>query len=163
MSGDFRCVMCGAELNSFHWFSVGCMFAENEASVVTMEHCISTPMENGSTQLEGIEVGIPTGEGNKDDSDKLRYDLIPPETLEALAWILTFGAKKYGDRNWEKGMKWGRPFAALMRHMWAWWGGYNLDPETGKSHLWHALACLAFLVTFEERGIGTDDRFDGKS
>jgi len=65
---------------------------------------------------------------------------------------------KTGERNWEHGMKWGRPFAALMRHMWAWWGGEGKDPETGMSHLWHACACLAFLIAYEARGTGSDDR-----
>ena len=97
-------------------------------------------------------------EGRKDDGDKLRYDLIPPEFLSGTADILTFGAAKYGERNWEKGMRWGRPFAALMRHMWAWWRGEKADPETGKSHLWHAACCLAFLIAYEERAIGEDDR-----
>ena len=98
------------------------------------------------------------GEGRKDDGEKIRYDLLPPEYLHATADILTFGAKKYSPRNWEAGMDWGRCFGALMRHMWAWWGGQNTDPETGKSHLWHASCCLAFLIAYEERGIGNDDR-----
>jgi len=97
-------------------------------------------------------------EGRKDDAGKARYDLLPPELLEAAADILTFGAAKYGERNWERGMKWGRPFAACMRHLWAWWRGEKADKETGKSHLWHACACIAFLIAFEQRGIGTDDR-----
>lgn len=63
-----------------------------------------------------------------------------------------------GERNWEKGMKWGRPFAALMRHMWSWWRGEKVDEETGMSHLWHACACLSFLIAFEARNTGTDDR-----
>jgi hypothetical protein len=109
--------------------------------------------------------------GRKDDGDKLRMDLVPPEFVMALAWILTHGASKYGDRNWERGMKWGRVFGALMRHMWCWWAGKgptnesfllgSLDDETGKSHLWHAAACMAFLVTYEMRGSGVDDRFTG--
>lgn len=97
-------------------------------------------------------------EGLKFDQGKARYDLLPPEFLDATAQVLTFGANKYGERNWENGMKWGRPFAALMRHMWAWWKGEKADPETGMSHLWHACACLAFLIAFEERSVGTDDR-----
>jgi hypothetical protein len=97
-------------------------------------------------------------EGVKADEGKPRYDLLPPELLEATARVLTFGAAKYSARNWEKGMHWGRPFAALMRHMWAWWRGEGKDPETGMSHLWHAACCIAFLIAFEERGIGTDDR-----
>ena len=76
--------------------------------------------------------------------------------------VLTFGADKYGERNWELGMSWGRPFAALMRHMWAWWQGEARDPETGMSHLWHAGCCIAFLIAYEQRRIGTDDRADVK-
>jgi len=100
-------------------------------------------------------------EGLKFDQDKPRYDLIPPEIEEAIAQVLTFGAAKYGERNWQLGMKWGRPYAALRRHMNAWWGGEDADPETGMSHLWHAACCIAFLVTFEARQMGTDDR-DGR-
>ena len=97
-------------------------------------------------------------EGVKFDADKARYDLIPPEIEEAIAQVLTFGATKYGQRNWEKGMAWGRPYAALRRHMGAWWSGEDKDPETGMPHTWHAAACIAFIVAFEARAIGTDDR-----
>lgn len=112
-------------------------------------------------------------EARKDDSEKVRMDLIPPEVIFALATVLTFGATKYAARNWEKGMTWGRVFGALMRHMWAWWGGKapttksflfgDLDTETNYSHLWHAICCLAFLITYEERGVGIDDRADIKT
>ena len=102
-------------------------------------------------------------EGIKFDEDKVRLDLIPPEMIFAVGTILTYGAKKYEDRNWELGMKWSRPYGALMRHMWAWWGGEKLDKETGHSHLWHALCCIAFLVTYEERSIGTDDRSEDQN
>jgi len=84
-------------------------------------------------------------EGRKDDQDKVRYELLPPELLESTATILTFGAKKYESRNWELGMKWSRPYGALMRHLWAWWNPctHSVDAETGRSHLWHAACCLA--------------------
>jgi len=97
-------------------------------------------------------------EGRKDDGDKARMDLIPPEVMTALGTVLSYGAVKYAPRNWEKGMNWGRPFAALMRHMWAWWRGEACDPETGYSHLWHALCCVAFLTAYEARNVGSDDR-----
>lgn len=94
----------------------------------------------------------------KFDEDKIRMEYIPPEFLEATATILTFGAKKYSPRNWESGMEWGRVYGALLRHLNAWWGGQDKDPETGESHLWHAACCLCFLITYEMRGIGKDDR-----
>ena len=96
--------------------------------------------------------------GRKDDAEKLPYDLLPPELLKATAEILKFGADKYGKYNWAKGMDWSRVFAALQRHSWAWWSGEDKDPETGKSHLAHLACCVAFLLAYEERGIGNDDR-----
>lgn len=92
--------------------------------------------------------------GTKHDEGKLRFDLIPPEVELALGEILTYGAKKYEDRNWEKGIAYGRIYGALRRHLLAWLRGEKLDAESGKPHLWHALCCLSFLVTYEERGMG---------
>lgn len=97
-------------------------------------------------------------EGRKDDSGKLPYHLIAPEVLEELSKVLEFGAKKYAPRNWEAGMDWSRVFSALQRHSWAWWRGEDKDPETGFSHLSHALCCLMFLSAYERRGVGNDDR-----
>lgn len=99
-------------------------------------------------------------EGLKFDEGKVPYELLAPEFLEGVAEILRFGAEKYSARNWELGMNWSRPFGALMRHMWSWWNPFvsDLDEETGKSHLWHAGCCLMFLIAYEARGIGTDDR-----
>lgn len=94
----------------------------------------------------------------KQDGGKARIDLVAPEFITGTAEVLAFGAAKYAERNWEKGMSWGRCFGALMRHMWAWWAGERFDRETGMSHLWHASCCLMFLVAYEARELGTDDR-----
>ena len=90
-------------------------------------------------------------EGLKFDNGKTRYELVPPEALEEITKVLTFGATKYADRNWEKGIKYSRVFGACMRHLWAWWRGEDKDPETGLSHLAHAGCCIFFLLTFEQR------------
>lgn len=91
-----------------------------------------------------------------------RFDLIVPEFEHALAEHLGRGARKYADRNWERGYKWSLSYAALRRHLNAWWGGEDNDPETGSSHLiavaWHAMA----LFIFQLRGLGTDDRSKAK-
>lgn len=97
-------------------------------------------------------------EANKFDGEKVRLDLLPPEAIFSLGKVMTFGAQKYGDRNWENGMKWSRLFGAAMRHLWAWFKGEDKDPETSYSHLEHALCCVAFLVAYEQRGVGEDDR-----
>jgi len=97
-------------------------------------------------------------EGRKDDAGKPRMDLIAPEIMDGLGRVLAFGAAKYAPRNWEHGMSWGRVFGALMRHLWSWWGGAKADDETGLSHLHHAACCIMFLIAYEARGIGKDDR-----
>lgn len=89
----------------------------------------------------------------KFDQEKIRYDLIPPEVEKALAEVLTFGAKKYSERNWEEGLDWNRVYRAAKGHLNDWWAGKFKDEESGLSHTKHALACVAFLVTYEERGI----------
>lgn len=100
-------------------------------------------------------------EGTKYDEGKVRMDLLAPEMLYGTAHVLEFGAQKYDEYNWAKGMKWSRVFAALMRHMWAWWRGEEKDAETGYSHLWHASCCLMFLIAYEQRKVGEDDRYHG--
>lgn len=121
-------------------------------------HTVKPCCECGSG--ERWEPELPA-EGTKHDQGKLPLHLIAPELNDALGEILAFGAGKYGDRNWEKGMAWHRPFSACLRHLWAWWRDAGPDPETGKSHLWHAACCVMFLIAYEARGIGEDDRPKG--
>jgi len=67
-----------------------------------------------------------------------------------------------GDRNWEKGIAWSRVYGAALRHLNAWYGGENLDPETGRSHLWHAATNIMFLMEFENTHPELDDRPSNK-
>lgn len=109
--------------------------------------------------LDPIAVKIP--EGLRFDEGKARFDLLPPEAIEELARHYGKGAVKYVDRNWEKGMSWGRCFASMMRHAWAFWRGEDFDPENGTHHMvavaWNAIA----IYTYATRNIGTDDRHKG--
>lgn len=96
--------------------------------------------------------------GGAKGSKLARFDLLPPEALFMVAEHFGRGAEKYEDRNWERGYKWSLSFAAMQRHAWAFWGGESTDAETQSHHLaavvFHALA----LMTYEARGLGTDDR-----
>ena len=92
---------------------------------------------------EGLKFDSPDG------NPKNRFDLLPAGALCEVAEIFTYGAGKYEARNWELGMSWGRVFGATMRHLWAYWGGEENDPESGKCHLAHA--CFGILVLLEYR------------
>jgi hypothetical protein len=102
-------------------------------------------------------------EGTKYDQGKERYDLIDAYALDQLAKVYTFGAGKYEDNNWRKGMKWSRIFGALMRHSWKFWRakmgiGSELDDESGLPHLAHAAWCCFTLLNYSVYRTEFDDR-----
>lgn len=88
-----------------------------------------------------------------------RHDLIPMGPLKEVAERYGLGIKEgYGERNWELGYKWSLSYAALQRHLTAFWQGEDEDPGTGSSHLaavvFHAFALMEFQKTHPE----LDDR-----
>lgn len=96
--------------------------------------------------------------GIKHDGGKPRVELLPFDALLEVSQVFSIGAEKYGERNWEKGMNWSRLFGATLRHLSAWWQGEKKDPESGYSHLLHAGCNILFLIAYEIRGVGKDDR-----
>jgi len=97
--------------------------------------------------------------GTKNDGGKARYDLVSPAALDDLVKVLTFGASKYGDYDWQKGLSYSRVFAAVQRHLWAWWNSEEDDKESGLSHLAHAQCRIHFLQYYVKNNYGKfDDR-----
>ncbi len=96
----------------------------------------------------GVVLEVKVNKGIKFDFDKLQYDLIDPYALEDMAKVLTLGAKKYDRYNW-KNVEEYRYVAASMRHFEAYRKGEICDPESGVSHLAHAMVNLMFLYCFE--------------
>lgn len=91
----------------------------------------------------------------KFDQDKPRMDLLLdgcPGALEAVASILTFGAKKYADHSWQGVEGADRRYkAALLRHLTAHAKGEKNDPESGMPHLAHAACNALFILELELR------------
>ena len=100
----------------------------------------------------------PADEGHKADVGKLRFDLLPPDALREVVRVMTMGALKYSDRNWEKGMDWSRCEAALRRHLNEYSLRNDIDDESGMPHLAHVAVNALFLLSFWLRGDGVDDR-----
>ncbi len=98
-------------------------------------------------------------EGTKYDQGKNRLDLLPFVGILEVGKVATFGATKYSDHNWKKGMAWSRLFGACLRHLCAWVTGQSNDTETGLPHLAHAAWCLLALTEYEQLKVGVDDRF----
>lgn len=85
----------------------------------------------------GQRINFDTGSVRDTNEGKPRYDLIGRHFLRRLADHLTKGAKKYGERNWEKGQPVSRSYESALRHLIQW-----RDGDTAEDHL----AAVAFNV-----------------
>jgi len=88
----------------------------------------------------------------KRDSCPTRYDIIDPEFLELMARVADYGAKKYGDFNWQKSRLEGdkSPINHIYKHL----KSYRMDepydhPEiAGTDRKMHLIA-IAFNAMME--------------
>jgi hypothetical protein len=115
-----------------------------------MNEAVSIAKKHDTDKLEGL--------GVKYDTGKPRFDLIPTRPMVQLAEIYAYGAAKYADRNWEKGMEFSRVYAAAQRHLHAYWSGQDLDEESALPHLAHAAFGLLALLEFTTTHPELDDR-----
>jgi hypothetical protein len=113
-------------------------------------------MESGRPNL--VVTSNDTVKAVKFDSGKPDLSLNPSVALEEMAYAFMLGEKKYGRYNFHNGMEASRLVAACLRHVHAWNEGENLDKESGRSHLGHALACLAMILQQQKLGTLRDNR-----
>lgn len=91
-------------------------------------------------------------DGLKHDGGKARLDLVPPEIIEAVGKVMTFGAQKYGENSYKQ-VDPKRYRAALMRHVCKWLKNpHGLDSDSGLPHLWHIACNVAFLLELDKGG-----------
>jgi 5'(3')-deoxyribonucleotidase len=97
--------------------------------------------------------------GKRFNEGKPRTDLLPVFAMEQMIKVLTIGAEKYGDDNWRNGMSWTKsPLASLLRHIFAFINGEDLDSETRLLHMAHAMCNCAFIVEYYRIFPQGDDR-----
>jgi hypothetical protein len=72
--------------------------------------------------------------------------------IEALAAVLTFGAKKYAPNDWKLLADPEQRYEnAMWRHLMEYKKGERLDSDSQLPHLWHAVTNLAFLIYFDAK------------
>ena len=101
-------------------------------------------------------------QGTKHDQGKPDLSHISLELMEQVARVREFGARKYSRDNWRKGFLFNRSIAAALRHILAFKEGENLDPESGLSHIAHAVCCLEHLMNDIKNHPENDDRDKSK-
>ncbi len=97
--------------------------------------------------------------GDRFNSGKLEWGLVPMKALEPMIRVLMFGKKKYDAWNWTKGLSWTQTYESMQRHLNAFMSGENDDPESGLHHIGHILCNALFLSYMIMTGKGTDDRY----
>lgn len=139
-----------------------CTDLDEKEGLCTM--CYTSPSRVAKRAAAGVpktESGVVAvdGGGLRYNKGKLRYDLVPTDSMAEFVKVMTYGSIKYAERNWERGQKWSIPYASCMRHLNAWFAGEETDPESGLPHLAHALCNVFFLLSYQLRGMTTlDDR-----
>lgn len=98
------------------------------------------------------------GKAKHFSSDKSAVDQIPTDVLMEWGEVFKMGAKKYGRDNWKKGTDWHEFYGSALRHLFKFWQGEDVDPESGLSHLAHALWNVAAIRHYQMNGLGTDTR-----
>lgn len=117
-------------------------------------------MEKESEKKKEKDMSATTGKGTglRYNKGKLRYDLVEPRAFRDFVEVLTDGANKYFDRNWENGLSWTSVLASLKRHIQAIELGEDRDPESGRLHIAHAACNVHFLNAFYYTFPQGDDR-----
>jgi len=98
------------------------------------------------------------GTGLRYNKEKPRVELLIPDALEAEARVWAQGAKKYGEYNWQKGMKWSIPIGCMLRHIFAIMRGQDIDPESGELHAAHIKTNASMLIYYFYHYKQGDDR-----
>lgn len=97
--------------------------------------------------------------GIKHDGEKPMIALLSPKGVLEEAKGMTYGAKKYGQYNWRKGIVVSRYLSAALRHIWQHIGGETIDEESGIMHLGLAKCNLGMAIQTLEDYPDLDDRY----
>lgn len=127
---------------------------EQEISQLMMEYIWYALESINSNNINTME----KGKGLRYNEGKLRYDLLHPKALEGVVGVITAGAVKYEERNWESGMKWTTVLASLKRHLAAIERGEDFDEESGLKHIDHLQCNAHFLSAYYHIYPQGDDR-----
>ena len=92
--------------------------------------------------------------GAKQLDGKLPVELVPWLPVLEVARVLQFGANKYDDWNWYKGLPITTCMGSALRHCFKFMMGEDNDDESGLPHLAHACCNIMFALQFFKEGRG---------
>lgn len=85
--------------------------------------------------------------GDRKNTGKPKWSLVPQLALIPMVEVLEFGAKKYSPWNWTKGLHTTEICESLKRHLDAFLNGEDNDPESLLTHIGH-IQCNALFLSW---------------
>ncbi len=87
------------------------------------------------------------------------WHLLPGPVVAELGVAMLEGASKYGRHNYRSaGVRASVYLDATIRHLFSWWSGEDIDPDSGLSHITKAVTSLTVLRDAQVQGLFNDDR-----
>ena len=136
MKKEFReCLACG------------CRYCDDASE--SMKH-VCPECGKGETYILSIvedELNADYKEEHADrfNDGKPQWSMVDFKSLVDMVRVLEFGAKKYSRDNWKKGLKTTEIVDSMLRHIYAYLDGEDVDPESGINHTGHIMCNAMFL------------------
>lgn len=84
---------------------------------------------------------------------------VPANVMAEVGVAMLEGACKYGRSNYRvAGVRSSVYYDAVIRHLFSWWEGEDIDPDSGMSHITKAITSLVVLRDAMIQDMATDDR-----
>lgn len=94
------------------------------------------------------------------DSGKEPLAWLPWAAIDELSRVQQYGHAKYKDfNNYRKGMEISRNLSCALRHIRDYLEGHDVDHESGRNPLAHAMCRIGFVLQNLNDGTAIDDRF----
>lgn len=93
-------------------------------------------------EIKASDTGLRFNQG------KVRWSLMHFKSMEPMIRVLEYGAQKYDDHNWKKGLNPVEVLECLQRHVAALMDGEDTDKESGLPHIGHVLCNAMFYSYF---------------
>ena len=104
--------------------------------------------------------------GLRFNKNKLNLSYCPVSAICAISMVFAKNSKKYGgkypDENWRLGQPLSNHINSLLRHVYKFMCGEDIDSESNLPHLYHALTNLAMAIEDLHNNPDLDDRYIGK-
>jgi len=95
---------------------------------------------------------------NRYNETKAKWSLVDFNALKSMVNVLEYGMNKYDAHNWKKGLPYTDTIESMLRHIFAFLHGEDIDPESGLPHTGHIMCNAMFLSYYYEYKKNMDDR-----